>query len=922
MTVRTTVAAMLLASASLTVSPAIAKPPATASSADPLAALDLSVPAKTFALPNGLTLIVHEDKSAPLVAVNIWYHVGSKNEPAGKSGFAHLFEHLMFNGSEHFDDDFFKATETFGASDQNGTTNVDRTNYFQTVPKAALDSILWLESDRMGHLLGAIDQAKLDEQRAVVKNEKRQGDNRPYAKAADLIIRGTTPPDHPYGHSTIGSMDDLDAASLDDVKQWFRDYYGPSNAVIVLAGDITPDEALAKVQTYFGGLEPGTPVSQPKSWTLRRTGTVRETAYDRVAQPRLYRVWNISDYASADTDYLQFLASTLAGDRNSRLVKRLVVDDQVATAVSAGVDNREIGGQFQIVATLKPGADIDAAERIIDAELKRLLAEGPSSAEMARVRTVTIASFARSLEAIGGFGGKANLLAESQTYLGSADGWKTGWQRFRDAKPADLMRAGRAWLSDGDYVLHILPFGQLAASGADADRSDMPAPGAAVPALFPATERATLANGLKLVVARRAGVPVVNMTMLFHSGVPADFASVAPGTGNIAMALLDEGTKSRSGEAIAADLASLGAELTAGGGGEQSSVSLSAMKPTLRDALALYADVILNPAFDADDVARVKAHAIAGITAARQDGASAASRIFPALMFGADTPYGRLTREADVAALTPTALAAFHDRWFKPNNATLVVAGDTSLAEIRPLVEAAFAAWKPSDTPERIVPVSTPAASSTVYLVDRPGAPQSVIRAAVIAPRRSDGDEIARDLFNTALGGSFTSRLNMKLREEKGWAYGASSGIGGGRGSRTFQAQASVQADKTAESMREIADLLAAVQDRRPLDAAELAKAKDSMSLGLSSTWSKSAGIASYLLDEAAAGLVEDYYRSFPQAIAAEDDAAVREAGRALLSGKPLTWVIAGDLAKIEAPIRALGFGTVKVIDADGKILR
>ncbi|MDE8652474.1 pitrilysin family protein [Novosphingobium sp. H3SJ31-1] len=912
----------LLASVPALAPSAAAKPTASITKpavSDPLAALELDVPAKRFVLKNGLTLIVHEDKSAPLVAVNIWYHVGSKNEPKGRSGFAHLFEHLMFNGSENFNDDYFKATEKIGASDQNGTTNPDRTNYYQTVPKAALDSILWLESDRMGHLLGAIDQAKLDEQRAVVKNEKRQGENKPYAKASDLIMAATTPSEHPYGHSTIGSMEDLDAASLDDVKQWFRDYYGPSNAVIVLSGDISPEEGLAKVETYFGSFEPGTPVSQPKSWPVRMAGAVREVAYDRVAQPRLYRVWNISDYASADTDYLQFLAQVLAGDRNSRLVKRLVIDEQVATGVSAEVDNREIGGQFYIRVDLKPGADIAAAERAIGEELKKILAAGPTPAEMARVRTQNVAGFVRSMESIAG---KASLLAESQTYLGSPDGWKLGWSRYKAAKPADLVRAGNAWLTGGDYVLHVLPFGQLAASGVDADRSKLPEPGATAPASFPAVERATLGNGLELVVARRTGVPVVNMTMLISTGTPADYASTTPMTGALAMGLLKDGTASRTGEQIVDELAALGASVGAGGGGEQSTVTLSAVKPTLRQALAIYADVLLHPAFRSKDVERVKEQAIAGITSARQDGASAAGRLFPSLMYGKASPYGRLATEADVASLRPADLAAFHDRWFKPNNATLIVAGDTTLAELRPLVESALAGWQRSAVPEHIVPESASAKSTVVYLFDKPGAPQSAIRAAVIAPKRADGDEIARDLFNTAFGGSFTSRINMKLREEKGWAYGASSGISGGRGSRLFVAQASVQADKTVDSMTEIATLLKDALSGKPVDAAELARAKDNMSMGLSNDWSKSNGIAQYLLDEAVAGLPEDYYAEYAARIGAAGEAGVNAAGSELLARKPLTWVIAGDLAKIEAPIRALGLGEVRVLDADGNVLR
>jgi zinc protease len=912
-------AAGLLASAAFVAAPVVAAPAAAASAADPLAGIDIDVPAKKFLLKNGLTLIVHEDKSAPLVAVNIWYHVGSKNEPQGRSGFAHLFEHLMFNGSENYNDDFFKATQKLGASDQNGTTNVDRTNYYQTVPKEALDSMLWLESDRMGHLLGAIDQAKLDEQRAVVKNEKRQGQNNPYSGAQDLIIAATVPPEHGYGHSTIGSMDDLDAASLDDVKQWFRDYYGPSNAVLVLSGDITGPEALAKVEKYFGDIDPGTPVSQPKSWVVKKTGTIRETAYVRAAQPVFIRVWNTPDYASADTDYLQFLAQTLAGSRTSPLVKRLVIDEQLATSAEASVDNREIGGQFAIEVVGKPGADLALIEKIVDEELKKVILNGPSAAEMGKVRTANIAGLVRGYE---GIAAKAALLAESETYLGSPDGWKLGWDRFRAAKPSDLQGAAKRWLTDGDYILHMVPFGQLSASGEGADRSKMPEPGAAVPAVFPALERGELANGLKIVVARRTGVPVVNMSMLVNTGVAADWARETRGTGGFAAGLMDEGSKTRTGDQLSDELGAIGASVSSGGGGESSVVSLSAVKPTLREALGIYADVVLNPAYRAADVERAKANSLAGLAAAKQDGAKAAARLSGALLYGADSPYGGLQTEADIAAIDPAKLSAFHDRWFKPNNATLVVSGDTSLAEIKPLLEASFGKWARGSVPERIVPLTQNAAKPVIYLVDKPGAPQSAIQASVIAPRRVEGDNAARAAFVTAIGGSFTSRINMKLREEKGWAYGASAGVSGGRGSRIYSAKASVQADKTAESMTEIAALLKGAVGDKKLTAAELAAAKGNLTLGLSSDWSKSSGVAGAVIDQISYDLPEDYYATYPQKISAVTLDAVNAAGGELLSGKALTWIVAGDLSKIEAGIRALKLGEVRVIDADGNVLR
>ncbi len=568
------------------------------------------------------------------------------------------------------------------------------------------------------------------------------------------------------------------------------------------------------------------------------------------------------------------------------------------------------------------GVDLAKIERIVDEELKKLIANGPSVIEMNKARTQSVVGFVRSLEAIGGFSGKTNLLAESETFLGEPDAWKVAWNRYRNATPADLQGAAKRWLSDGDYILHMVPYGKLSASSEGADRSKMPEPGAAVPAVFPSLERAELANGLKLVVARRPGVPVVNMSMLVNTGIAADWASETAGGGAFSAGLMDEGTKTRTGEQLSDQLGALGASVSSGGGGENSVVSLSAVKPTLREALDIYADVVLNPAYRAADVERSKANALAGLEASKQDGAKAAARLSPTLLYGANSPYGRLTGERDIAALDPAKLAAFHARWFKPNNATLVVSGDTSLAEVRPLVEAAFGKWLRGNVPERIVPVTANAAKTVVYLIDKPGAPQSVITASVTAPRRVEGDNAARGVFVSAIGGSFTSRINMKLREEKGWAYGASAGVSGGRGSRLYTASASVQADKTSESMTEIGALLRGATSDRKLTAKELADAQGNLSLGLSSSWSKSAGIANAVIDQISYDLPEDYYAKYPQAIAGVTLDAANAAGAELLSGKALTWIVAGDLSKIEAGIRALNLGEVRVIDADANLLR
>src|SRR5256714_2828073 len=409
----------------------------------------ITIPYQRFVLTTGLTLLVHEDHKAPIVAVNIWYHVGSKNERPGRTGFAHLFEHLMFNGSEHFNDDYFQPFERIGATDQNGTTNEDRTNYFENVPTSALDIALWMESDRMGHLLGVIDTARVNEQRGVVQNEKRQGENEPYGKVDILMPEATYPAGHPYSWSVIGSMEDLDAAKVDDVKEWFRTYYGPNNAVIVLAGDITPETARQKVEQYFGDIPATPPIAKQEAWIAQRTGSHRQVMQDRVPQARIYKEWNVPQFGSRDHDYLdQLVTAVLAQGKTSRLYRRVGYDDQTATDVVAYVDSREIGSQFVIRATVKPGGDMARVEQAIDEELARFIRTGPTPSELRRVKTQSRASFIRGIERIGGFGGKSDVLAINEVYTGNADNYLVTERRLAAATAADLRGVAARWLSD------------------------------------------------------------------------------------------------------------------------------------------------------------------------------------------------------------------------------------------------------------------------------------------------------------------------------------------------------------------------------------------------------------------------------------------------------------------------------------------
>ena len=519
---------------------------------------ELEIPYIKFELENGLTLLVHEDHKAPIVSVSIWYHVGSKNEKPGKTGFAHLFEHLMFNGSENFNDDYFQTMEKIGATELNGTTNEDRTNYFQNVPVSALDVALWMESDRMGHLLGAIDQPKLDEQRGVVKNEKRQYENEPYGLADELIVKATYPQGHPYSWPVIGSMEDLDSASVSDVHEWFKTYYGAANAVITLAGDITPEVALEKVKKFFGHIAAGEPIARHKIWIAKRNGTQRQLIHDRVPQARVIKVWNVPEWGSADATYLDLVADILGSGKNSRIYKRLVYDEQIATSISVYTVLKEIAGQFIIEADAKPGVDLSVIENALNEELEYFIKEGPSEKEMERIKTQYFSRFIRGVERIGGFGGKSDILSHCEVIAGSADFYKDLHKRIKKASSKNLQKAAKLWLTDGEYILSILPYSDFTVTESAVDRKRIPEPEEAPDVIFPSLQRTTLSNGLKIVLAERNSVPVVNFNLVLDAGFAADQFAL-PGVAAMTMAMIDEGTKKRTSLQISEELALVGA---------------------------------------------------------------------------------------------------------------------------------------------------------------------------------------------------------------------------------------------------------------------------------------------------------------------------------------------------------------------------
>lgn len=883
----------------------------------------IDIPFQKFVLTNGLTLIVHEDHKAPIVAVNIWYHVGSKNERPGKTGFAHLFEHLMFNGSEHFNDDFFKATEKVGATDMNGTTGEDRTNYFEDAPKDALDYLLWLESDRMGHLLGAIDQGRLDEQRGVVQNEKRQGENQPYGLTEELITKGTYPPGHPYSWTVIGSMEDLGAASLEDVRTWFKSYYGAANATLVVAGDVNPQDVLAKVREYFGDIPSGPPVTRQEAWIAKRTGTHRQIAQDRVPQARLYQVWNIPQYGAADGDYLSLAADILAGGKSSRLYRRLVFDEQIASSVNAFAELSEIGGRFYIIATARPGVPLAKVEKAVDDELAKFLAEGPTADELQRVKTQSIAGFVRGVERIGGFGGKSDVLAENQVYLGDPAAYRTSLRRVNDATAQEVRNSAMAWLSDGAYILEVHPYPQFGTIASTVDRSKLPVPTIKPTVEFPKLQTATLSNGLKIVLAERHAVPLVNARLQIDAGYAADQFAV-PGAAKLAMSLLDEGTEQRTALQISDEAERLGASLGMSSDLDTSSISLFALKANLDPSLDLFADVALHPAFREADFKRVKQQQIDSIQREENDPRNMAMRVVPRLLYGAGhaygTPFTGSGDTASVAALTAADMRKFYETWFKPNHATLIVVGDITLAELTPKFEKLFASWKPGDVPLKNLATVAPPEKSVIYLMDRPGAAQSVIVAADLVPPRANPDETAIKTANHILGGSFTSRLNMNLREDKHWSYGVRSSIVDAMGQRPFLVVAPVQTDKTREAVEEVNRELKGIAGPRPASEEELAKAQKDETLTLAGRWETSSSVANSIGEIVHFGLPADYFIKYPETVLALKTNDLRRAAGEMVHPGQMVWVVVGDRAKIESSLKASGMGEVKMLQPDGRI--
>jgi zinc protease len=900
------------------------------------------LPFEQFTLSNGLEVIVSPDRRLPLTAVNLWYHVGPANEEPGRTGFAHLFEHLMFQGSKHTPpDSHFQMLEAAGATDINGTTDFDRTNYFETVPSNQLELALWIESDRMGYLLDTIDQAALANQQDVVRNERRQSfENRPYGLADEELVHLLYPKGHPYYGNVIGSHEDIQAVQLEDVKQFFKRYYAPNNASLAIVGDVDPAQVKRLVEKYFGSLKRGDPVPPIDATTPEITSERRKVVQDRIELPRVYMAWlTPAIYTPGDAE-ADITGEILGGGRSSRLYKRLVYEKQIAQDVNVGQQSLILGSQFQIIATARQGHTPEEIDAAIDEELEALRRSPPSVSEVERARNSIETSIISRLERLGGFGGVADRLNQYNHFLHTPDYLQKDIERYRAITPAAIQAFARAELQpNARVVVHAVrgtpnlgtpvptpAAGQAAPPGQGAEsinvdepwRKEVPEPAAARPLQLPTPESVQLGNGLTVILSTRKGLPVVSANLVVRTGSDANPAN-APGLANFTAAMLDEGTATRSALQIADEIAQIGATLNTNSSMDASTVSTRSLKKNFAAALEVVADVTVHPSFPADEIERQRMARLGQLVQQRENANALAAKMIAAVLYGDAHPYGytELGTEASVKGMTRDAMLAFWKQNFVPNNAALVVAGDITMAELRPLAEKAFGAWQ-RGAPVRPA-LTTPATTAArVVIVDRPGAPQTQLRVVSIGAARSSPDFRALQVMNEALGGLFSSRINMNLREAHGYTYGASSGFAFRKAPGPFQVAAGIRTDVTAPAVTEVLKEIRGVIEA-PLAADELKRAKDAMANSLPGAFETSADAAASLANIYIYDLGLDYYSRYAESVNAVTAEQALAAAKKYLVPNRMIVIAVGDREKIEADLRKLDLGAVEIRDPEGK---
>jgi zinc protease len=895
-----------------------------------------------FSLPNGLKVVLHEDHKTPVVGVNLWYRVGSKDEKPGRTGFAHLFEHMMFQGSKHHDSDYFIPLEKLGA-DLNGTTGEDDTIYYETVPSNALELALWLEADRMGFLLPSMTPQRLNNQRDVVKNERRETvDNAPYGQAEEALLKALYPPDHPYHHSVIGSMADLSAARLADVSAFFRTYYVPNNAILSVAGDFQPEQAKTWIKKYFGPLPRGPEVVRPKVSTPKLAESKHITMTDAVSLLRAELIWPTVPSTHRDEPALDVLAAVLGGlAKENRLFRTLIYDRQLAAQVSASHPTHLLSGMFEVELYAQPGQKLDELVQIAHAQIARLKTDGPTAAEVRKAQNERESELVMGMQSVTR---KAALLSEYLDRYGDPLGYQIELEKIFAVTPEDVKRVAREYLGPHLIELDVVP-GEPAARAPEAavevaaqaalasppivevrddfDRAQIPILGPTPRYAPPSFERRRLSNGLELRIVERHDLPIVTVDLVFKSG-----ETLTPkgkeGLGSIAIGLLDEGTRTRDALQIAGELAEIGATLGASGELESSTISLTTLARHLNPALDLYADVILNASFPEKQLERLKIQRLAQLKARTDDAEQTAEVIFPRLIYGPDHPYGRADSgtAASVRSITRDDVVAFCKQVMVPSNAELVVVGDVRPDAITGALESRLRGWAASPAPRQpstSIANVPPVSRSAIYMVDKPSAAQTVLTLGRIGAARKAPDVFALSLMNAILGGQFVSRINMNLREDKGYSYGAESSFSFLRGPGPFEVVATVQTAVTKESLVELFKELSDITGKRPVTDAELAFAKQRMIQGFPHRFETTFGVAGQLAVLIAEDLPDDEFTRYQSRVEAVTKADIERVAREYITPEKMALLVVGDRSQVEGSLKSLPFfERIEQLDVEG----
>jgi zinc protease len=885
-------------------------------------------------LKNGLRVIMHEDRSTPIVAVNVWYHVGSKNEVTGRTGFAHLFEHMMFQGSKNYDADYFTPLQEAGAN-INGSTNSDRTNYYQVVPSNFLELALFMEADRMGGLLEAMTIEKLNNQRDVVKNERRQRvDNQPYGTAGERIGEIMFPKGHPYNWSVIGSLDDLSAASLEDVKGFFRQYYVPNNASLVIAGDFDPKQAKQWAEKYFGPIAKGAEITRPNPARPALDKETRVTVEDAVPLPRVYMVWHSVPQGDKDEAALDMLGSILSNGRGSRLQSNLVYEKKLAQNIGAFNGTREVAGTFQVTATASPMKTLEEIEREINVEIERIQKTAPSADELSRSLNQIEAGTIFGLQNILG---KADSLNSNAVFYGKPDLFQKQLDEYRAVTPADIQRVANTYLTKNRLVMSYMPrkgeakMPTMSAAAnkptsvagddkkkAAPDASKLPKAGADPKFSLPPIEKAKLSNGLEVWTVRQNELPIVSMNMVFKTGGTFEPAAKS-GVSSMTATLLDDGTKTRSALDIENQLQAIGASLNANTGWDSTGVSLSTLTKNLDKALDIYADVIVNPSFPETELETVRRRTLAGFTIRKANPNAISGVVYDRVLYGKDHPYGRQLSgdETSIKNLSRSDLVGFYESTYRPNNAVLIVVGDIDSKTLMPKLEKAFANWKPGTVSNGTLPTAQMRDKAGIFLVDKPNAAQSVISIGQIGVSRDNPDYFPLQVMNSILGGQFSARVNMNLREDKGYTYGARTGYAFRRGAGPFSASADVQTAVTKESVAEFLKELRGIRGEIPVTAKELDYNKQSLIRAYPRGFETVGQISGQLSNLVVYGLPDSYFNDFISKVNAVTLDDVNRVANKYLTPDKLAIVVVGDRKTIEPGLKELGLD-LELLDTEG----